>query len=215
MSVPKRAGDVAGVLLAAGGGRRLGTVKALLSFAGVPLVERGLATLRAGGCRPVLVVLGAAAEQVVGECSLGEAIVVVNQAWASGMGGSVRAALAEGRRLEAPALLVLAVDQPFVTPALVSRLIESWRQGAAAAVATYAGQLASPVVLDRSLWAQVQLHAVGDVGARAYLRADPAVVTAVPCDDVGRPEDIDTEEDLHRLEAIAKSATNTVGRGDA
>jgi CTP:molybdopterin cytidylyltransferase MocA len=50
--------EVAGILLAAGEGRRFGRPKALVVLGGRSLVERGAATLSAGGCRPVLVVLG-------------------------------------------------------------------------------------------------------------------------------------------------------------
>jgi nicotine blue oxidoreductase len=205
-----RAGDVAGVLLAAGAGQRLGRPKALVEFGGVPLTERGLGTLRAGGCRPVIVVLGAAADDVRRACGLGDAVVVVNAAWSDGMGGSVRAGLAEARRCGASAVLVLAVDQPLITPALVARLIGSWREGAQAAVATYGGEMSTPVLLDRSLWPQVELHAVGDVGARAFLRRDPGVVTPVACDDVGDPSDVDTEDDLRRLEGQLATRRNII-----
>ncbi len=201
-----RAGDVAGMLLAAGAGQRLGGPKALVKLGGIPLTERGLGTLRGGGCRPVMVVLGAAATEVRRDCRLGDAVVVVNDAWSEGMGGSVRAGLAQARRSGAPAVLVLPVDQPLVTPALAARLIGSWREGAVAAVATYGGEMSSPVLLDRSLWAPVELHAVGDVGARAFLRSNPGVVTPVACDDVGDPADIDTEDDLRRLEGVLARA---------
>ncbi|NEE36001.1 NTP transferase domain-containing protein, partial [Streptomyces sp. SID7982] len=44
-------GQVTGLLLAAGGGRRLGgRPKALLEYGGRPLVEHAVAALRAGGC---------------------------------------------------------------------------------------------------------------------------------------------------------------------
>jgi nicotine blue oxidoreductase len=147
-----------------------------------------------------MVVLGAAAEEVRQACSLGDAVVVVNDAWSDGMGGSVRAGLAEARRSGAAAVLVLPVDQPLITPALVARLIQSWREGAVAAVATYGGEMSTPVLLDRSLWPQVEVHAVGDVGARAFLRSNPGVVTAVACGDVGDPSDVDTQDDLRRIE---------------
>ena len=38
----------------------------------------------------------------------------------------------------------------------------------------------------------------GDAGARPFLRAHPELVTAVECGDTGRPDDIDTPEDLAR-----------------
>lgn len=198
--------DVAGLLLAAGAGRRLGRPKALVRLGGVPLIERGLGTLKAGGCRPVMVVLGAAADEVRQACRLGGSVVVVNDTWSEGMGGSVRAGLAEARRSEAAAVVVLPVDQPLITPALVARLVQSWREGAVAAVATYGGEMGTPVLLDRSLWPQVELHAVGDVGARAFLRSHPGVVTAVACDDLGDPSDVDTEDDLRWVEGRLAAA---------
>ncbi len=56
--------NVAGLLLAAGAGRRMGRPKALVELGGVTLVERGVRLLTAGGCRPVVVVTGAAADEV-------------------------------------------------------------------------------------------------------------------------------------------------------
>jgi CTP:molybdopterin cytidylyltransferase MocA len=203
---------VAGVLLAAGTGRRLGVVKALVELHGQPLAERGVRTLAAGGCRPVLVVLGAAAGEVQRACALGEAVVVTNEAWAQGMGGSVRAGLAEAERSGALAALVLPVDQPLVTPALVGRLIGAWRDGAVAAVATYGTEKSTPVVLDRSLWPDVAANAVGDVGAREFLRSNPELLTLVACDDVGEPFDIDTEDDLRRIEHLAGELSRQVHR---
>src|SRR5918999_150312 len=56
-----RRDQVAGLLLAAGEGRRFGRPKALVEFAGERLVDRGVRTLREAGCGPVVVVMGAAA----------------------------------------------------------------------------------------------------------------------------------------------------------
>jgi CTP:molybdopterin cytidylyltransferase MocA len=40
----------------------------------------------------------------------------------------------------------------------------------------------------------------GDRGARVSLALHPELVTEVPCDDVADPADVDTMEDLLRLE---------------
>ncbi|MGD0742060.1 MAG: nucleotidyltransferase family protein [Acidimicrobiales bacterium] len=191
---------VAGVVLAAGEGWHFGGPKALVRFAGEMLVERSIRTLAQGGCRPVCVVLGAAAAEVQAACDLADAVVVVNGAWPDGMGGSLRVGLESARQAGAGAALVALVDQPLVTPALVARLIAAWRGGARAPVAAWRGEGLTPALLDRSLWEVVALHAVGDVGARAVLRAQPELVTLVDCDDVGAPDDIDTPADLRRLE---------------
>src|SRR5205814_1906883 len=74
--------------------RRYGMPKALVELDGRLLVERGVATLRDGGCDPVIVVLGAAAQTVRDKAGLGDAILVDNPDWADGMGSSLRAGLA-------------------------------------------------------------------------------------------------------------------------
>jgi nicotine blue oxidoreductase len=98
-------------------------------------------------------------------------------------------------------VVVALVDQPFVTSEAVRRLIRAYRRGATVAVATYADQPRNPVLLARSTWPGVTALATGDVGARPYLRAHPELVTRVPCDDVGSPDDVDTPEDLATLRA--------------
>jgi len=193
-------GTVAGILLAAGEGYRFGRPKALAELGGRALVERGTATLAEGGCRPVVVVLGAAAGEVQRATDLGSALVVVNDRWTEGMGSSLRTGLAEAVRCRASAALVLPVDQPMVSPDLVARLISAWRHGSMVARAAYGGHGRTPVVLDRSWWPAVAVAAVGDRGARVLLQAQAEMVTLVDCDDVGAPWDIDTPEDLAALE---------------
>jgi len=89
--------NVLGLLLAGGEGRRFGRPKALVEFAGSPLVEKAAGTLSAGGCHPTVVVLGASAEEVAETCSLQEAVVIVNENWREGMSTSLKAGLAEAR----------------------------------------------------------------------------------------------------------------------
>jgi len=195
-----RALTAAGLLLAAGGGRRMGGPKALVELGGEPLVRRGIRLLADGGCAPVLVVVGAAAAQVRQLCE--GADVVDAPDWASGMGASLRAGLA-ALPADADAVVVALVDQPLVTPAAVQRLRTAHAQGATAAVATYDGRPRNPVLLDRSTWAAVTADAGGDSGARGWLRAHPDVVVHVDCTDLGSPHDVDTPADLHALTATA------------
>jgi nicotine blue oxidoreductase len=180
---------VAGLLLAAGAGGRLGRPKALVEIGGQRLVDRGAAVLRDGGCEPVVVVLGAAEVPVPG------AVVVTNPAWATGMGSSLRAGLAALPE-RVSAVVVALVDQPAVGPEAVRRLAAACAGGATVAVATYGGRRGNPVALARSVWPEVARLAVGDVGARPFLAAHPELVTPVPCDGTGRPDDIDTARQL-------------------
>jgi CTP:molybdopterin cytidylyltransferase MocA len=188
---------VTGVLLAAGEGRRLGVPKALVSFEGELLVQRGVRLLHEGGCDAVRVVLGARAPEVLERGALA-AEVVVNSSWAEGMATSLHAALA-GHGPQVTAVLIALVDQPRVGPEAVRRLLTAHRSGSVAAVATYGGEPRNPVLLDRSLWPDVVGSSTGDRGAREWLRAHHDIVVEVPCDDTGSPDDIDTPADLAAL----------------
>ncbi|MCL2585722.1 MAG: nucleotidyltransferase family protein [Streptosporangiales bacterium] len=188
---------VAGILLAAGSGSRLGRPKAHVEFGGRTLAERGVALLRDGGADPVLIVSGAAPVRLDG------ARTVHNPDWATGMGSSLAVAL---RALSQPgagagAAVIALADQPLVGPGSVRRLISAYRDGASVAVAAYGGKRRNPVLLAREHWPAVLERAAGDAGARPFLRAHPDLVTVVECGDTGSPDDIDTAEDLERLRA--------------
>jgi CTP:molybdopterin cytidylyltransferase MocA len=184
------------VLLAAGDGSRLGRPKALVRIGGRSLAERGAAMLRAGGTDPVIVVTGAAA------VDLAEVLIVHNKDWRAGMGSSMAAGLRAVPDDCRAAVLALA-DQPLVGPAAVRRLIAAFIAGASVAVAGYGGQPRNPVLLAREHWPQAIELAAGDVGARPFLRAHPELVTLVECADTGRPDDVDTPDDLALVTRLA------------
>ena len=188
-------GDVAGVLLAAGEGRRLGTPKALVELGGRRLADRGADLLREGGAAPVIVVLGAAPVAVPG------AMTVHNPDWATGMGSSLAAGLGAVPGDCAAAVIALA-DQPLIGPGAVRRLIAAYRNGAEVVAAAYDGKPRNPVLLARRHWPGVLAAAVGDAGARPFLRAHQELVTLVECGDVGSADDLDTPADLARLRGL-------------
>lgn len=195
---------VAGLVLAAGAGTRLGTPKALLRMGGRTLAERAVEVLRGGGCEPVVVVAGA--QPLV----LDGAQVVVNPQWETGMGSSLRAGLAalsspsspsalsspsSPSGVDATAVVVTLVDMPGVTAEAVRR-VAAKASREALVMAGYGGRRGHPVLFGREHWAGIASLAVGDVGARAYLRSRD--VEVVDCADVASDDDIDTAEDARR-----------------
>lgn len=185
--------EVAGVVLAAGAGRRFGMPKALVEHRGSLLVERAARVLVAGGCAPVVVVLGAAAEEVRERADLAGATVVVNPDWETGMGSSLRTALDALTSTDAGAAVVLPVDMPGVGAEAVRRVAALAAPDALAAAA-HDGRRSHPVLLGREHWAGARTAATGDAGARGYLR--DREVALVPCDDVSAGFDVDRPEDL-------------------
>ncbi|MGH4032974.1 nucleotidyltransferase family protein [Actinomycetota bacterium Odt1-20B] len=210
----------AGLLLAAGGGRRLGgRPKALLEHRGRLLVEHAVDVLRAGGCERVHVVLGAAGDVVRERAALPGCVVVDNPDWGEGMGSSLRAGLASLHRTGADrtradgigadgtgadgtgvaAALVVLVDQPGIGADAVARVRAAYRSPETLAAAAYEGRRGHPVLFGSAHWAGIAASAVGDQGARSYLKEKADAVTLVECGDVAQPYDIDTEADLRRL----------------
>lgn len=185
--------SVAGLVLAAGEGRRFGGPKALALLDGERLVDRAVRTLSAAGCAPLVVVSGAAELVVAG------ARVVPNPLWHSGMGSSLRAGLAALRADDVAATVVMLVDTPWLSAQAVRRLVDRGA-GFPAAIATYGGRRGHPVLLAAEVWDQVAELAVGDTAARAWLRACPDLVREVDCTGLGSPRDVDHPEDLTRAE---------------
>jgi len=192
--VPER---TAGLVLAAGEGRRFGGPKAPYVLDGERLVDRAVRILRAAGCDPVVVVLGAWVGDVPG------AVVVVNDDWPTGMGSSLRRGLdhlasdslgAHGG-VPTPAVdrvLVTLVDLQGLTVEAVTRIAATPSDDPreVLASATYDGVRGHPVLFGRSHWDGVIASATGDRGARAYLAG--RAVRLVEVGDVATGEDLDT-----------------------
>lgn len=194
---------MAGLLLAAGGGRRMGGAKALLREpSGRRFVERGLAVLRESGCDPVLVVVGAQAQEVRRYAGAAD-LVVEAPDWATGQAASLRAGLTAVRDSGADAVCLLLVDLPDVGAQVVRRVTTAVTAAAAATGgdgrralgrAAYDGLPGHPVVIGRDHWDGVLATLHGDIGARDYLAAHDHVV--VECGDLATGRDADTPADL-------------------
>jgi len=173
----------AGLVLAAGEGRRFGGPKAPFVLDGERLVDRAVRVLRDGGCDPVVVVLGAWVGDVPG------ADVVTNEGWPDGMGSSLRVGLdhlAHTFDADVDAALVSLVDLVGLTSDAVARLVAS---DAPLAAASYDGRRGHPVRFARALWPEVVGSAHGDEGARGYLAEHPPALVEVA--DVASGEDLD------------------------
>lgn len=187
------------VLLAAGSGSRFGGGKLLADFGGRPLISATLSGLREAPANEIIVVAGKDAEELRSICEPHGARIVGNAGWREGMSTSVRVGLSACAP-ETRAAVVALADQPFVGAGAVERLAGAFERGAEVAVATYGGKPRNPVLFSRGVWPLLERELSGDVGARSFLKNHPDLVTEVPCDGVADPADVDTVEDLRRLE---------------
>jgi len=164
------------------------------------LIEATLLMLREAPADETIVVVGNDAEGLRGLCESYGVRLAENPDWAEGMATSVKEGLAACSP-DADAAVVVLGDQPLVGAKAVERLVEAYEGGAAVAVATYGGERRNPALFTRRMWPMLEEELSGDEGARGFLRRHPEMVAEVPCDDVADPTDVDTVEDLRRLEA--------------
>lgn len=189
---------VSGVVLAAGGSRRLGRPKQLLDLGGEPLLRHTVRSAVASSLDDVIVVLGSRAAEIAAAVGALGQRTVVNPAFAEGQSTSLVAGIAVVSA-ETGAVLVLLGDQPLVSSAAIDRVVEAWREHQTSIVqAAYCGERGNPVLFDRSLFAELGAVA-GDEGARSVVRRHRDEVALVEVGDVARVIDVDTEEDYARL----------------
>lgn len=186
---------VAGILLAAGIARRMGSAKVLLPWHGRPLIRHLAEVALASGLAEVIVVVGHQADEVAAALADLPVRVVHNTAYAAGQSTSLHAGLATVPE-HAAAVMVLLADQPLLTSEVIDALLATFRETAAPIVAACAaGRRGNPVLFARELFPE--LAAIGgDEGARSVIVAHRKQLRCVEVDgaiftDVDTPEEYD------------------------
>jgi molybdenum cofactor cytidylyltransferase len=200
MTTPTPSSTVAAIILAAGTSSRMGHPKQLLDWHGRPLVRAVAEQALAARLDLVYVVVGGAGAAVAAALDGLPLRIVANPRYADGQSSSLRAGVAALDAAVGAALILLG-DQPFVTAAIIQRLVAAWRATGARIVAPlYQGQRGNPVLFARTIFPEL-LSVTGDQGARGVLAADPSRVYSVAFDDPRPLSDIDTQEAYIRLAA--------------
>jgi molybdenum cofactor cytidylyltransferase len=195
----RRGSGVSAIVLAAGMSRRMGVPKQLLRLGGKTILQHTLENVRASDVAEIVVVLGHKAERVEKEISTDGIKLVRNQEYQQGMGTSLRTGLAAVSANAKAALIVLA-DQPFVSAETFDQLIACHQKlRPQIVIPTYNGFRGNPVLLDRSVFAELQ-GVTGDVGCRAIFGNHTENIHKLAVDDAGILLDIDSQEEFQKLE---------------
>jgi len=182
----------------------MGTPKQLLQIDGETILERTLKNVRASNASEIVLVLGHAADEIEKSVATQDLKIVRNPDYEHGMGTSLRRGLAA---VEADAALIVLADQPWISSETYNRLIESHEERKPQIIVpTYRGFRGNPVLLDRSVFQEMQALK-GDVGCRAIFGDHVEGIVKLPVDDSGILRDIDSRDDFEKL-GIAGSQTS-------
>lgn len=196
--LPDQRQPIAAIILAAGASTRMGRPKQLLDWGGRPLVRLAAEQALAARLDEVLVVVGGASDAVAAALAGLPLRIVANLDYAAGQSTSLRVGVAALDPSVEAAIIMLG-DQPFVTAAIVERLVAEWHATRAPIIAPlYRGRRGNPVLFARAIFPEL-LAIAGDQGARGILSAHAQDVRLVPFDDDRPLADIDTPEDYERL----------------
>jgi len=175
-----------GLVLAAGGGRRMGEPKLLLPYRGRPLLAW---TVELVGRLPLsarILILGAQAQAVRERMPLAGWSLVENPRWPEGMGTSLAAGVAASPQ---GGWLVFLGDMPHVPEEACRAVLE--RASTEPVAPRYGEVRGFPVFLPTHLRSEL-LSLKGDKGARDLLGS----CITIPWDDPGVVHDVDRLEEL-------------------
>lgn len=202
MADPRGQYSISGVLLAAGASLRFGgeLPKQLQAFAGEPLVRRAARALVLSRLAEVIVVTGFCDELVSEALSGLDVQLVHNPRYAEGQSTSVKVGLCAVSPGSEGACFC-PCDQPFLDPTTIDLLCRCHQAGdSAVTLPSFAGRRGAPVFFRRSMFSAL-MEIDGDEGGRQVLRDHPDEVLEVELDEERPILDVDTREDLQRLEA--------------
>jgi molybdenum cofactor cytidylyltransferase len=194
MTTPK----IAGIILAAGEGTRMGETKQLLPFRGQTILECVIDNALASPLHRVVVVLGHRADELQQIVSGKGVDVAINERYRQGQSTSLQAGL-RALSEESEAALFILGDQPLVSPAIIGTVVEAYHASRSPIVVpVFDGRRGNPVLFSRETFERIGTLSE-DCGARPLLQEYRDRLLMVPVNDPAIHFDIDTTADYQEL----------------
>lgn len=201
----KKNNKFAAILLAAGESRRLDSPKQLLKWGDDHLINHSMGIIHASKVDQLYVILGSRFKKISKIIKKENAIILRNADWKNGLSSSIQTGIS-ALSDEIEAVLILLVDQPFISRELIDLIFEESRKTDAKIVAPRVGeQQCNPVLFKRELFPEL-LKLSGDKGAKALLKEYQ--VEWVDWPDVNLLLDIDSKEDYQFALQVKRSHAN-------
>ncbi len=197
--------SISGILLAAGLSTRMGQPKQLLPFGKNTIVETVVDNMLDAKFSEVIVVVGHCAEQV--QDTLGERPVkiVFNPNYREGMLTSAQAGIRSlafeniRNKSDRNAFSLMLVDQPFITSALIDKVIDAYAQTDKGVVLpSYNYRRGHPVIFHHQYADDILTLGVESGGVRSLFKSHSEDIHYVNVDTDDVLRDIDYREDYER-----------------
>ena len=191
--------SIAGVILAAGMSKRMGSTKQLVKLKGRCLLQWVVNAAVESDLEKIYLVVGHQSERILRNlphlCQTPKIKILYNADFEKGMSSSVRCGLSAAQQGYENVMFLLG-DQPFISPKVINQLLREYKKSDKhICLPVFQGQKGNPVIFG-SLFFKQLLTVEGDMGGRQILRDNPEQILQVPISDQKELIDIDTEDDL-------------------
>ncbi|KLT64331.1 NTP transferase domain-containing protein [Pedobacter sp. BMA] len=191
--------DTGIIILAAGNSSRMGKPKQLLRYNGQMLLDIAVTAALNTAFRPIVVVLGAYAEEILGHSRHAAAVYAINPDWEQGMSSSIafglQTALAKNAQLEN--IIIMVADQVYISDSILNDLVNKSNTVQQNIITcTYAKTTGTPALFNKKYFGEL-LTLNGTNGAKGLIKQYIEDVASIPFE-MGEI-DIDTEKDYNNL----------------
>ena len=185
---------ISGILLAAGDSKRMGEPKALLPYDGITFIDSILNKFSGIGCKPIITILGAAAELICQKTQVNTFQCFNNPNPEDGQLSSLQIAIGHLPK-ESIGFVLALVDHPLVELETYQKLYKMAKANPDnIIIPEFHGQKGHPVYFGRPFFDSI-LHLPLTDGARVVIHEHPDDVMYLPVEDQGILKDIDTPND--------------------